>query len=104
MEVYGLFRKSNGRTVQGMIKMKRQLPYYIIVRSNGGIITGAYANALLCGHYVCGKVFILEFGDFESAEEYLLEHLAEVTPPGCLLPEHCRLNEMVSTPGRIINS
>ena len=40
MEVYGLFRKSNGRTVQGMIKMKRQLPYYIIVRSNGGIITG----------------------------------------------------------------
>ena len=104
MEVYGLFRKSNGRTVQGMIKMKRQLPYYIIVRSNGGIITGAYANALLCGHYVCGKVFILEFGDFESAEEYLLEHLAEVAPPGCLLPEHCRLNEMVSTPGRIIKS
>lgn len=87
-----------------MIKMKRQLPYYIIVRSNGGIITGAYANALLCGHYVCGKVFILEFGDFESAEEYLLEHLAEAAPPGCLLPEHCRLNEMVSTPRRIINS
>lgn len=87
-----------------MIKMKRQLPYYIIVRSNGGIITGAYANALLCGHYVCGKVFILEFGDFESAEVSLPERLTEAAPPGCLLPEHCRLNEMVSTPGRIIKS
>ena len=78
--------------------------YYVTAGGNGGIITGAYANALLCGHYMCGEVFILEFGDFESAEEYLLEHLAEVTPPGCLLPEHCRLNEMVSTPGRIIKS
>ena len=78
--------------------------YYVTAGENGGIITGAYTNALLCGHYMCGEVFILEFGDFESAEEYLLEHLAEVAPPGCLLPEHCRLNEMVSTPGRIIKS
>lgn len=78
--------------------------YYVTAGRNGGIITGAYANALLCGHYMCGEVLILEFGDFESAEEYLLEHLAEAAPPGCLLPEHCRLNEMVSTPGRIIKS
>lgn len=87
-----------------MIKMKRQLPYYIIVRSNGGIITGAYANALLCGHYVCGKVFILEFRGFESAEEFLLEYLTEAAPPGCLLPEHCRLNEMISVPKLLVDA
>lgn len=58
-----------------------------------------------CVGIICAaRSLILEFGDFESAEEYLLEHLAEVAPPGCLLPEHCRLNEMVSTPGRIIKS
>ena len=51
--------------------------YYVTAGGNGGIITGDYANALLCGHYMCGEVLILEFGDFESAEEYLLEHLAE---------------------------
>ena len=78
--------------------------YYVTAGGNGGIITGAYANGLLGGYYMCGGGLILEFGDFESAEEYLLEHLAEVAPPGCLLPEHCRLNEMVSTPGRIIKS
>ena len=53
---------------------------------------------------MCGEVLILEFGDFESAEVSLPERLAEAAPTGCLLPEHCRLNEMVSTPGRIIKS
>lgn len=78
--------------------------YYVTAGGNGGIITGDYANALLCGHYMCGEVLILEFGDFESAEVSLPERLAEAAPTGCLLPEHCRLNEMVSTPRRIINS
>ena len=78
--------------------------YYVTAGGNGGIITGDYANALLCGHYMCGEVLILEFGDFESAEVSLPERLAEAAPTGCLLPEHCRLNEMVSTPGRIIKS
>ena len=77
--------------------------YYVTAEENGGIITGAYANALLCGHYMCGEVFILEFGDFESAEVSLPERLTEAAPR-VLLPEHCRLNEMVSTPGRIIKS
>ena len=78
--------------------------YYVTAGGNGGIIAGAYANALLCGHYMCGEVLILEFGDFESAEVSLPERLAEAAPTGCLLPEHCRLNEMVSTPGRFIKS
>ena len=56
--------------------------YYVTAEENGGIITGAYANALLCGHYMCGEVLILEFGDFESAEVSLPERLAEAAPPG----------------------
>ena len=74
--------------------------YYVTAGGNGGIITGDYANALLCGHYMCGEVLILEFGDFESAEEYLLEHLAEAPRLGVC----CRLNEMVSIPECHINA
>ena len=78
--------------------------YYVTAGENSGIITGAYENALLCGQYMCGEALILEFGDFGSAEEFLLEYLTEAAPPGCLLPEHCRLNEMISAPKLLVDA
>ena len=69
--------------------------YYVTAGENSGIITGAYENALLCGQYMCGEALILEFGDFGSTE---------AAPPGCLLPEHCRLNEMISVPKLLVDA
>ena len=71
-------------------------------QENAGAALGSLC--VYCLRSVDCRTFILKSKGIESAEKFLLERLTEVAPPGCLLPEHCRLNEMVSTPGRIIKS
>ena len=32
----------------------------------------------------------------QPAEEYLLDHITEMAPIGCPVPEHCKLNQMIT--------
>lgn len=75
--------------------MKKNV-FYVTVGNNGGIITGDYERALLCRKYMRGHVYIRKFFDFEEAEEYLLDHMMEIVPFGCPIPEHCEPNQMLT--------
>ena len=70
--------------------------YYVTVGNNGGIITNDYHHALLCKKYLWGHVYVRKFFDFEEAEDYLLDHVMEMAPLGCHLPDHCRLNQIIT--------
>ena len=70
--------------------------YYAAVGNNGGIVTDDYENALVCKRYLRGHVYTKKFFDFDEAEEYLLDHITEVAPIGCPIPEHCKLNQMIT--------
>ena len=67
-------------------KMKKI--YYAAVGNNGGIVTDDYENALVCKRYLRGHVYTKKFFDFDEAEEYLLDHISEMAPIGCPIPEH----------------
>ena len=70
--------------------------FYVTVGGNGGIITDSYGRATYCKEYLRGHVYTTKFPDFTEAEVYLLDHLAEIAPWDCSLPECCKLNRMVT--------
>ena len=70
--------------------------YYSVVGINGGIVTDTYERALLCKKYLRGHVLVKKHPNFQEAEEALLDHLTEVAPWGCPLPDHCVCNKMVT--------
>lgn len=76
--------------------MKKKYVCYVTVGNNGGILTEDYERALLCRKYLRGHVYIRKFFDFEEAEEYLLDHMMEIVPFGCAIPEHCEPNQMLT--------
>lgn len=70
--------------------------FYVAVGDNGGVITSTYAHALYCTKYLRGHIYTKGHPDFESAEDYLLEHLIEKAPFDCPVPFHCKLNQVIT--------
>lgn len=70
--------------------------YYVSVGNNGGVITDSYDRALLCKKYLRGHVWVKKQPNFEEAEAYLMDHIAEKAPFGCPLPLKCGLNQVIT--------
>ena len=70
--------------------------YYVVADETGGVITAHYKNSILFAELMGGRGVIREFSDFRSAEAFVLGHLAEIVPRGCLPPEHLELNRLVT--------
>ena len=69
--------------------------YYIAVGDNGGVVASNYERALLYKTCLRGHKYVKKFSDFEEAEDYVLDHIAEKAPFGCPIPMHCKINEII---------
>ena len=71
------------------------MAYYLVAGVNGVVIQYSFHKAQSCQRYI-HKSRIKKFEYFEDAEAAALEHLSEIVPYYVTIPDHIKLNELVT--------
>ena len=74
--------------------MASRYSYYVLTAANGGMIADSWEQACACAEYLRRGRKVIGVDDWDSAKQMLWDHLNDVVPYWCHIPERFRLGKI----------
>lgn len=68
--------------------------FYLMTANNGGMIAGSWEQTCRCARYLQRGRKVKGFDDWDEAQHRLWDHLSEVAPLWCQLPDRFKIGKV----------